>query len=82
MKAVIEKVAKLLTSPVWVAVDKKTETLTETIVVNGKQLKHHNKKESVRCNIGVIDYQSKAEAMYIAGVIQRAIEAAPAFKPK
>ena len=36
-------------------------------------------EHTVRCNISVIDYKSKAEADYIAEIIRKAIEAAPEF---
>lgn len=81
MKAIIEtsKSIPCVTAPIWIAVDPKTESIKEVIKIKGVDKTITHEEDTVRCSIAVIDYKSKAEATYIAGIIRKAIEAAPEF---
>ena len=75
MKVRIENIvpdtAKVVSNPVWLIVDEKKDIV---------RLKDKNDKvvsttteTSVRCNIGIIDYKSKKEALLIADIIKKAL---------
>ena len=76
MRAILEKAekdtAKLKSRPYWIVVDKQEEP----VQLKDKKGKVVNSyiETSVRCNIGIIDYQSKEDAELIAAAIIKALK--------
>ena len=63
---------KVVSNPIWLVVDEKSEPLQ--LKDKDNNVAHKSIEKSVRCNIGIIDYQSKEEALFIAKTIKKALE--------
>lgn len=65
--------AKVKHAPIWLVVDEK---ITIIPPIKGKDFRVTSavSERSQRCNIAIIDYQSKEEAKIIANAISKALE--------